>query len=117
MSKATAALTPCLQDLCNAFVAGARGAVTSSQASHILQEWWQEWFDANTCLSKLKKGEPFFVLRGNDPCAPVAVDCWVDVAIDYKIHTGDKLVGATKIAKDMRAWLDANSRPNDEKPN
>lgn len=57
----------------------------------------------NPCVKKLKAGEPFFVLRGQDVSAPIFVEGWASynkTSIDPQ-----KFAGAQDIAVRMRNWL------------
>lgn len=53
----------------------------------------------NPCLAKLKPGEPFFVLRGQDLLAPDLVKDWV----------GKAAVHGASDAKLQMAWADAHA--------
>jgi len=60
---------------------------------------------ADGCFDKLKEGEPFFVLRGQDKFAPALVVAWIELAKEYGVDA-DKIVEAMRCADDMRRWPD-----------
>lgn len=60
------------------------------------------WHDA--CLTKLKPGEPFFVLRGQDELASALVRTWAWRARMYGLPT-DRFDEAMATADAMEAWL------------
>ena len=54
-------------------------------------------------LRKLKPGEPFFVVRGQDSLAADTVEWWAIHAKMTGVHI-DKVNSAYRIAEDMREW-------------
>jgi len=59
------------------------------------------WHD--TCLDKLKKGEPFFVLRAQDITASRLVRLWAEMAND-KVCPRIKINEAYDTAAAMEDW-------------
>ena len=57
----------------------------------------------DTCLDKLKPGEPFFVLRAQDITAPRLVRLWAEMAGD-QVCPRDKILEAQNTAADMEDW-------------
>lgn len=56
----------------------------------------------NPCVRKLRSGEPFFVLRGQDASAPALVEEWI--SRNTPTLETDKRDGALRIAEAMRTW-------------
>lgn len=59
------------------------------------------------CYDKAGPDEPLFVLRANDPMAPMVVKFWIYLSQEkYKNSEGwsEKLVEAEKCVNDMVAW-------------
>lgn len=56
----------------------------------------------NPCVRKLRDGEPFFLLRGQDSTAPAIVEKWR--AMNFVNVAQDKYDEAGQIAQDMRVW-------------
>ncbi len=55
------------------------------------------------CLAKLKPGEPFFVLRGQDALAPIFVRGWAEMARQNGL-SAEKFAEAMKRADAMAAY-------------
>lgn len=58
---------------------------------------------ANPYLSRLKPGEPFFVLRAQDALAPQMVKNWAERAKENHLPT-EKYLGAYRVAAEMEKW-------------
>ena len=61
------------------------------------------WHDS--CLDKVKPGEPIFVLRAQDKLAPRLVRLWAEMARDADCPS-DKIAEAFITAGEMEAWPD-----------
>ncbi len=55
------------------------------------------------CLQNAEPDEPFFVLLGRDPMAPLLVRVWV-VLRELVGENPDKLAEAVRCAEDLEAW-------------
>lgn len=62
------------------------------------------------CYSKAAPDEPMFVLLGRDPIASLVVTFWVKMRllIGAERITDDKLVEASKCAREMESWAVAH---------
>ena len=59
---------------------------------------------ADSCLAKLRPGEPFFVLRGQDVLAADAVDSWLTAALTGQPISFAKSREAALCMEAMREW-------------
>lgn len=59
------------------------------------------WHDS--CLEKIKPGEPFFVMRAQDLTAPEHVENWAKLAEEFGASSA-KVEEAQATAKAMREW-------------
>ena len=59
---------------------------------------------SNSCLNKADADEPLFVLRANDPIAPMVVRIWASLSSQMGAHDRDKTCNAFHAAQDMEAW-------------
>jgi hypothetical protein len=59
--------------------------------------------DTDTCLTKVKPGEPIFVLRGQDMLAPDLVRLWADYAARHGCDPA-KVAEAYACATAMEHW-------------
>ena len=57
----------------------------------------------DACLDKIKPGEPFFVLRGQDKLAPALVRAWAALAEEHGVSP-DKVAEALGCAQAMADW-------------
>lgn len=64
----------------------------------------------NPCLSKLREGEPFFVLLGRDKQAPEAVEAWA-AAREKAEGKSDWVEDARNVANTMRTYSGTQSAP------
>lgn len=62
----------------------------------------------SACVRKLRRGEPFFVLRGQDESAADLVNSWINQ--NHSTLTTEKYHGALRLRDRMRAW------PNRRRP-
>jgi len=60
--------------------------------------------DFDTCLRKLRDGEPYFVLRAQDRCAPATVRDWVHRAKGAGSLPQEKAEQAMTVAVSMETW-------------
>ena len=60
--------------------------------------------DPNSCLNKAKDNEPIFVLRANDPIAPLVVRIWASLSTHLGPHSVIKTSSALLAAVDMEDW-------------
>lgn len=60
-----------------------------------------KWVDS--CLDKLKPGEPFVVLRGQDILAPAALLKWCDEAVGVGVPTA-KVAEMMDTIREMKQW-------------
>jgi len=58
---------------------------------------------SDSCLSKVGKNEPIFVLRAQDKLAPIVVEQWATLAFGTGVPL-KKVLGARKLADEMRQW-------------
>jgi hypothetical protein len=58
-----------------------------------------------SCWSKAEGDEPVFVLRANDPIAPMAVRIWASLNRQLR-GDGVKSCSAWQVACDMEAWYE-----------
>lgn len=63
----------------------------------------QELTDPKSCLNQAAPEEMVFVLRANDPIAPLVVRYWANESLLRGIHL-DKLDDAEACAAAMEAW-------------
>lgn len=72
----------------------------------------EEIFNQNSCLNKAADDEPIFVLRANDPCAPLAVHNWAAFYANSRAPMTPaqmaKYDEAKRLAYEMEAWQDAH---------
>ncbi len=64
----------------------------------------------DSCLAKLKPGEPFFVLRAQDLSAPTFVMKWA--SDNRKFISREKYEEAVQQAFDMQRWGNENGARN-----
>ena len=57
----------------------------------------------DSCLDRLKRGEPYFVLRAQDKWAPVLVRMWAMLA-QMTNCGGEKVADAHRTAGEMEGW-------------
>ena len=57
----------------------------------------------DSCLAKLREGEPIFVLRSQDLSAPGLVRAWAEQAQSHGTPQ-TKVAGARRIAEQMEDW-------------
>jgi len=62
--------------------------------------------DANSCLGKAADNEPIFILRANDPLAPIVVEIWANLGLSLDAHEAFKCLHACDVANEMRAWYE-----------
>lgn len=60
--------------------------------------------NASSCLNKASAGEPVFVLRAQDRCAPKIVRAWAAEARARGCTNEPKLAEAMSLALEMEAW-------------
>lgn len=56
------------------------------------------------CLKNAADDEPIFVLRAQDCIADMLVDCWAKCMQNDLGEDHPKVIGAKKVAAEMRAW-------------
>jgi hypothetical protein len=59
--------------------------------------------EPENCYQKRKYDEPVFTLMARDPQAPLIIDLWADDRMRLE-GSVSKVVGARRIAEDMRIW-------------
>lgn len=62
--------------------------------------------DEKSCLSRAEMDEPIFILRANDPIAPIVVRLWASISQSMEAHKKDKTTGAWLISHEMQAWYE-----------
>ena len=65
---------------------------------------------SDACLSNVQVGEPFFVLRAKDVCAPLTVRRWADEA-QRRGTPQPKIDDALAIASEMEEWARLHGGP------
>lgn len=66
----------------------------------------EELAKSSSCLNRAEADEPVFVLRANDPIAPMVVRIWASLSGQMYAHNPDKIRGAFYEAKEMEAWYE-----------
>ena len=64
----------------------------------------EEIADGDSCLNNAADDEPLFVLRANDPLAPVVVSYWSKLAYETGLHEIGKAAKAASVPGEMREW-------------
>ena len=70
----------------------------------------------DTCLARVKTGEPIFTLRAQDATAPELVEEWAERVVaryqregsEISLEVDAKIAEARSLAQQMRAWQYAN---------
>ena len=70
--------------------------------------------DPTSCLNKAHHDEPLFVLRANDPTAPMTIRHWV--TMNHNHQPPGKLEQAMIVAEDMETWYSKQPKPVEPEP-